>query len=126
MKILTDIKSFIKSPDDFALTKPKNILCYSIALKIFSFSLMIFKTFYPIYLFTISILCFSISLFCDYKLLFNIDQIAFSSFKKNIKENPYKCGHYLGRICAIIIKSSLLKRFKGFCFGFKEEWNSKN
>ncbi len=121
MKIFTDIKNFIKNSDEFTKNKPKTVLCYSTTLKVSSVILMILNTLYPLHLLISSLILFSASLYCDHKILSNIDDLIFFAFQKNIKNNPYKSGYYLGRITASIFKAGFFEKAKGFYQGFKSE-----
>jgi len=123
MKVLSDIKSFIKNPDEFVTNKDKYkyAFIYSTALKIFAFASILIKTYFPASFAIAAIITFSASLYIDYKIIANIEELFFSMFQKNINNNPYQSGFFLGRVVANIIKINFVQRVHGYIRGFANE-----
>jgi len=123
MQIFNDIRAFIKTPDDFIKTTPEKALKFSIALKIIATVFHIFKSSYPLYFICNPYLFFFASLYMDYKFYKNATYLFFMFLEKAINSNEYESGYLTGRIAAIITKSDLPPRMRGFQEGFKDEWN---
>ncbi|NGX62682.1 MAG: hypothetical protein KR126chlam6_00082 [Candidatus Anoxychlamydiales bacterium] len=130
MQIISDIKAFIKTPDDFIKSTPEKALKYSIALKIIAIVTHIFKSSYPLYFICNPYIYFLASLYVDYKFYKNATYLFFMFLEKAVNsKTEYPEGFFFGRIAAIFFKSDLPRRMQGFQErfkdGFKDEWNKE-
>jgi len=118
MIIAKDIVGFIKKPDDFVLENTKKAVLYSIVFKIIGFAPLIISSYNLIFFVVSSISFFSASLYFDYKILKNIEPLAFDLFEKWINHDLEKNGYYIGRILDIIWRSEPLLIARGIYRGF--------
>lgn len=123
MKILKDIKSFVKNPDIFVkdTKKYKYAFLYSAALKVLAIFCVFVKIYNPIYFSITSLSLLSLSFFIDYKIISNKEELMFLIVQKNVNNSPFKSSYFMGRVFATVLKTHFLDRIAGFALGMKRE-----
>lgn len=125
MFIVSNVKDFVLSPNEFVKTKANLLLYYSSVLKITAFVAIYFNALLPTCLIATTVITFCASFYCDYKLFTNLDNLFFIFVKRNINNNGQNTfSHFMGRLIAISMKSNIIDGIRGFFKGFKEEFFS--
>ncbi|MBN2479603.1 MAG: hypothetical protein JXA94_05195 [Parachlamydiales bacterium] len=121
MEIISNVKALLNKPDEFVKKNTKEVLIYTLALKVLALIAILLNPFF-LYGTYLSVSFLSLSLLVDYKIVRNIEYVAYYLFYNYTKKDPYEVGNMAGHQMATLYKTypniKWWQLIKGYAVGF--------